>query len=334
MRGFFMFLFVFTMFFSGGLIPTYLLVNSLGMVNTVWSLLIPGAMSVYNMIITRTFFQNTVPKELLEAAQIGWLFGRALFLQYPTAAVASGDLGNRAVLCGRPLEFLFQRADLCARRAPATVAADFASILLSTRVSLSEFEDPDLLAGKVGLEFLVKYALDCGEQRADYVPVSLCTKILRQGRHARLREGLTRRAHQKGGTTMYRGVAIWNYAGDAVENAQRFADAALTPSVGTRRYLWTAIQTMTARAWPNISSVRPVSHDAQPATQPPTTRKRSLPRARPGAFWPIGTTNTTCSHGMTFDFWHPHDDPAPPVPRMPRNIPRQGRVPGVRRYAA
>ena len=66
MRGFFMFLFVFTMFFSGGLIPTYLLVNSLGMVNTVWSLLIPGAMSVYNMIITRTFFQNTVPKELLK----------------------------------------------------------------------------------------------------------------------------------------------------------------------------------------------------------------------------------------------------------------------------
>ena len=70
MRGFFVFLFVFTMFFGGGLIPTYLLVNSLGMVNTFWALLIPGAMSVYNMIITRTFFQNGVPHELLEASQI------------------------------------------------------------------------------------------------------------------------------------------------------------------------------------------------------------------------------------------------------------------------
>ena len=69
-RGFFVFLFVFTMFFGGGLIPTYLLVNSLGMVNTFWALLIPGAMSVYNMIITRTFFQNGVPHELLEASQI------------------------------------------------------------------------------------------------------------------------------------------------------------------------------------------------------------------------------------------------------------------------
>ncbi|PYI55715.1 carbohydrate ABC transporter permease [Paenibacillus flagellatus] len=66
----FMFLFVFTMMFSGGLIPTYLLVKELGMLNTAWSMLLPGALGVWNMIITRTYFQTTIPDELLEASQL------------------------------------------------------------------------------------------------------------------------------------------------------------------------------------------------------------------------------------------------------------------------
>lgn len=66
----FMFLFVFTMMFSGGLIPTYLVVKDLGLLNTTWSMLLPGALGIWNMIITRTYFQTTIPDELLEAAQI------------------------------------------------------------------------------------------------------------------------------------------------------------------------------------------------------------------------------------------------------------------------
>lgn len=62
--------FVFTMYFSGGLVPTYMLVNRLGMVNTVWAMLIPTAMSSYNMIICRTYMVNTIPDELYEATQI------------------------------------------------------------------------------------------------------------------------------------------------------------------------------------------------------------------------------------------------------------------------
>lgn len=69
-QNFIMFLFVFTMMFSGGLIPTYLLVKDLGMLDTRWAMLLPGALSVWNMIITRTFFQTSIPSELLEAAQI------------------------------------------------------------------------------------------------------------------------------------------------------------------------------------------------------------------------------------------------------------------------
>ncbi|MCR4621255.1 MAG: carbohydrate ABC transporter permease [Clostridiales bacterium] len=62
-------LFMFTMFFGGGTIPNYILVRSLGMINTRSSMIIPGALSVYNMIIARTFINN-IPTELEEAAKI------------------------------------------------------------------------------------------------------------------------------------------------------------------------------------------------------------------------------------------------------------------------
>ncbi len=62
--------FTFTMIFNGGMIPTYILVKNLGIMNTVWSLLIPGAMTVYNMIIARTFIQTNIPGELRDAARI------------------------------------------------------------------------------------------------------------------------------------------------------------------------------------------------------------------------------------------------------------------------
>ncbi|MDQ0901635.1 MULTISPECIES: carbohydrate ABC transporter permease [unclassified Paenibacillus] len=65
-----MLLLVFTTMFSGGLIPSYLLVKDLGMLNTIWSMILPGAMSVFNVIITRTYFKTTIPDELLEAAQL------------------------------------------------------------------------------------------------------------------------------------------------------------------------------------------------------------------------------------------------------------------------
>jgi putative aldouronate transport system permease protein len=61
---------VFTMFFSGGLIPTYLLVKDLGMINTMWALIIPGVVSVWNVIIMRTFFQTSIPVEVQESAAI------------------------------------------------------------------------------------------------------------------------------------------------------------------------------------------------------------------------------------------------------------------------
>lgn len=92
-RGFISLLFAFTMYFSGGLIPHYLLVSSLGMINTVWALLLPGAMSVYNMIVMRTYFQTSIPSELREASAIDgcnnmtFLFRIVLPLSTPILAV-------------------------------------------------------------------------------------------------------------------------------------------------------------------------------------------------------------------------------------------------------
>ncbi|MEK5641661.1 sugar ABC transporter permease [Paenibacillus rhizosphaerae] len=69
-RHFFTFLIVFTMFFGGGMIPTYLLIKSLGLLNTFWAMIIPSAVSVWNILIMRTFFQSSIPKEVQEAAFI------------------------------------------------------------------------------------------------------------------------------------------------------------------------------------------------------------------------------------------------------------------------
>ena len=69
-RGLITFFVAFTMYFSGGLIPTYLVVNSLKLVDTVWGLLLPGMISTFNMIIMRTYFQSSIPDELQESAEL------------------------------------------------------------------------------------------------------------------------------------------------------------------------------------------------------------------------------------------------------------------------
>ena len=68
-REFFNVIFVITMFFGGGLIPTYLLISNLGMLDTIWAILLPGAFSVWNMIIARTYYMG-IPRDLQEAAEI------------------------------------------------------------------------------------------------------------------------------------------------------------------------------------------------------------------------------------------------------------------------
>lgn len=87
------FAFMITMLFSGGMIPTYLVVRDLGLLNTVWSMILPGAVSVWQLIISRAFFSQTIPQELLESAKMDgasdftFFFKVVLPLSVPVLAV-------------------------------------------------------------------------------------------------------------------------------------------------------------------------------------------------------------------------------------------------------
>ncbi|MFC7620967.1 carbohydrate ABC transporter permease [Microlunatus sp. GCM10028923] len=94
-RNVIMVLVMFTMLFSGGLIPTYLVVQELGMLNTRWSLLIPNAIAVWQVIIARTYFRSAIPDELTEAAELDgcgdlrFLWSVVLPLSKPMIAVVA-----------------------------------------------------------------------------------------------------------------------------------------------------------------------------------------------------------------------------------------------------
>ena len=74
--------FVFTMFFSGGLIPSYILIINLGWYNTIWPLLIPNCVSVYRIIVARTFIMSTIPHELFESTQIDGCSDARYFVEF------------------------------------------------------------------------------------------------------------------------------------------------------------------------------------------------------------------------------------------------------------
>jgi putative aldouronate transport system permease protein len=92
-KGLVMAAFVFTMMFSGGLIPTYLVVDQLGLLNTRWAMILPTALAVWNVIITRTYFMVTIPEELVEAGKVdgcsdfGFFWRIVLPLSKPIIAV-------------------------------------------------------------------------------------------------------------------------------------------------------------------------------------------------------------------------------------------------------
>jgi putative aldouronate transport system permease protein len=80
-KTFFMMMILFTMFFNGGLIPTYLVVKQLGMLNTIWAMILPKAVAVWNLIVARSFFEENIPNELLEAGKIDGCSNTKFFLK-------------------------------------------------------------------------------------------------------------------------------------------------------------------------------------------------------------------------------------------------------------
>ncbi len=158
-RNFFMFLFSFTMIFSGGMIPMYIQVRDLGMINTIWAIVLVGSLSVYNMIITRTFIQSSIPGEILEAAHIDgcsdakYFFSMVLPLSKPVIAVitlfyAVGQWNSFFSA------FLYlQNQDLF----PLQIV--LRDILLANTIDASTINDPELAIAKQGMAELLKYSL-------------------------------------------------------------------------------------------------------------------------------------------------------------------------------
>lgn len=152
-------LFLFTLFFNGGLIPSYLLVRDLGLRNTRWALIIPQALSVWNLLIAITFVRTSIPHELLEASQLDGCsdfnyFVRILLpLSTPLIAVLSLFyaishwnqffaallyLTNKDLF---PLQIILR------------------DILISSNIDLAMVEDIKIMAAREALRELLKYAL-------------------------------------------------------------------------------------------------------------------------------------------------------------------------------
>lgn len=136
-----MFLYLITMFFNGGLIPTYLVIRGLNLINTVWALVLPGAVTAYRMIVARTFIKNSIPHELLEASvmdgcsDIGYFLRIVIPLSKPIIAVnvLNTFVGNWNAYMN-PLIYLNDRDKY-------TLPIYLKDILLSSVVEVSEGVD-------------------------------------------------------------------------------------------------------------------------------------------------------------------------------------------------
>lgn len=158
-RNFFTGIVMFTMFFSGGTIPTYLLMSSLGLLDTVWAMVLPGAVSVYNTIVMRTFFVNSIPVELQEAAQVDGCSNTRLLLQIvlplskPILAVMLLFYG--VAHWNQFFNALIYLSD--AERYPLQLV--LRSILIQNSMSQDMMGDVDMLGNRAMLAETIKYAL-------------------------------------------------------------------------------------------------------------------------------------------------------------------------------
>ncbi len=158
-RGVFSFVFTFTMLFSGGMVPTYLVIKQLGMINTVWAMVLPGALSVYNMIVARSFIQSNIPNELLQAAQIDgcsdarYFFAMVLPLSKTVIAVIT------LFYAVTHWNAFFNAFLYLNDREKYPLQIILKEILISSKVDASMVIDEELMAAKQGLAELLKFSL-------------------------------------------------------------------------------------------------------------------------------------------------------------------------------
>lgn len=153
------FLLIFTMFFSGGLVPTYLLVRNLGMLNTVWAMVLPNAINAWFIILTRTYLTQSISEELYEAAELD---GCSVFRSFTNIALPLSGPIIAVIALFRAVEIWngFFDAFLYLTRAhmqPLQIV--LRDILLLNRMDAQMVGDVRDLAMRQGLVNLLQYAI-------------------------------------------------------------------------------------------------------------------------------------------------------------------------------
>ncbi len=158
-RGLIMFLFSFTMLFGGGMIPNYLLMRDLKMLNTVWVMIIPGAISVYSMIVTRTFFQTNLPDELLEATRIDGCSDAKFFTMFVIPL-------SKAIIAVIAMQYAvghwnsyFNAFIYLSDNRLYPLQIFLREILVQSRINLNDVVDPETAIAQQGLAELLKFSL-------------------------------------------------------------------------------------------------------------------------------------------------------------------------------
>jgi len=158
-RGPIMVFFLIPLVFSGGIIPTYLVVHDLGLLNTRWALVIPGAVSVFQVIVTRTFFMATIPEDLLEATRVDgcsdfrFFFRMVLPLSKPIIAV------NALFYAVAQWNSWFNALIYLTNEHLFPLQLVLRQILILNSVDPSQVSDASLLAHQQALQDLLKYGL-------------------------------------------------------------------------------------------------------------------------------------------------------------------------------
>jgi len=158
-KGFFTFLFSFTMIFSGGLIPTYLQVKDLGLLNNIGAMVLPGAMAVYQMVLARTFIANTIPEDLIESSKLDGCSDHRFFIQFVLPL-------SKAVIAVIALQYAvghwnsyFDAMIYLQNNKLYPLQIFLREILVMSQMDSSVFMDQDTAVAIQGMAELIKYAL-------------------------------------------------------------------------------------------------------------------------------------------------------------------------------
>lgn len=158
-KGVFTFLYTFTMLFGGGLIPTYLVIRALKLLNTFWVMILPGAVGVTQMIVTRTFLKSTIPDELLEAAQIDGCDDYRFLLQFVLPL-------SKAIIAVIAMQYAvgywnayFGAFIYLSNKNLYPLQIFLREILVMNQIDTSEIVDPETAEMMQGMAELLKYAL-------------------------------------------------------------------------------------------------------------------------------------------------------------------------------